>query len=45
MGQDAAAAGGAKPKTGISRMALTQTQTDMIKDGAMISRARCGHPS
>ena len=56
IGKDAAAAGGAKPKTrgsrpvgpplpGRSRTALTQAQRDMIKGGAMISRARSGHSS
>ena len=41
------AAGGAvepKPKPG-RRTALSQAQRDLIKGGAMISRARSGHPS
>ena len=33
-----------KPKPG-RRTALSQAQRDLIKGGAMISRARSGHPS
>ena len=48
LGKEAAAeAGGAlapKPKAG-RRTALFQAQRDLIKGGAMISRAKSGHPS
>ena len=46
-GEAGGAAGGAvtpKPKPG-RRTALSQAQRDLIKGGAMISRARSGHPS
>ena len=48
-GEAGGAAGGAvapkpKPKLG-RRTALSQAQRDLIKGGAMISRARSGHPS